>query len=135
MPVHGLDHVTLNSSDVGRTCEFYERVMGFRVQRMSGRGYDGAWLLLGDHPYLHVMPTPPGHTVGPVQVDHFALQATSLAETRRHLKAQGIEFRDQPLPEFGLHQLVFRDPDNVKVELNFRMAVEAAVEEVDQAAA
>jgi catechol 2,3-dioxygenase-like lactoylglutathione lyase family enzyme len=120
MPVHGVDHVTLNSSDVSRTCDFYSRILGFEVQLMSGRGYDGAWLMLGSHPYIHVMPRAPERPSSFAQVDHVALEATALAETRRHLEELGVDFREQPLPEFEIHQIVLNDPDGVKVELSFR---------------
>jgi catechol 2,3-dioxygenase-like lactoylglutathione lyase family enzyme len=135
MKLHGLDHVTLNSSNVERTCDFYSRLLGFEVQLMSGRGYNGAWLKLGDHPYIHVMPRAPERPETFGQVDHFAFQATGLEDMRRHLETAGVPFRDQALPEFELHQLVFQDPDGMKVELNFRVpAAEIATQGVSEPA-
>lgn len=123
MPLHRIDHITLNSSDLAKTCAFYAEGLGFTVQPMEGRGYKGAWLLLGDHPYVHVMSRPPEQapeTRG--QVDHFALEATGLAELRQRLARAGIGFRENPLPDLEMHQIVLHDPDGVKVELNFRGA-------------
>lgn len=123
MPVHRIDHITLNSSDLAKTCAFYAEGLGFVVQKMEGRGLTGAWLLLGGHPYVHLVSRPseqPPGTSGPL--DHFALEATGLAETRERLKRAGVAYRENPVPEFELHQIVVRDPDGVKVELNFRGA-------------
>ncbi|CAN7593874.1 VOC family protein [Phenylobacterium sp. LjRoot219] len=123
MPLHRIDHITLNSSDLAKTCAFYAEALGFEVERKEALGYRGAWLFLGGHPYVHVMaraPEQPPETCG--LVDHFALEATGLAETRARLVRAGVTFRENPLPEMELHQIIVRDPDGVKVELNFRGA-------------
>ncbi|MGB8365778.1 MAG: VOC family protein [Rhizomicrobium sp.] len=123
MSVHRIDHITLNSSDLAKTCAFYADGLGFDVQKMEGRGYTGAWLLLDGHPYVHLVSRSPEQspeTAG--LLDHFALEATGLSETRERLKRAGVNFRENPVPEFDIHQIVVRDPDGVKVELNFRGA-------------
>ena len=123
MPVHKVDHITLNSSDLSKTCAFYADVLGFDVQPMEGRGYQGAWLLLDGHPFVHLVSRTPQQTPDKTAlVDHFALEATGLGETRRHLETTGVAFREMALPEFEIHQIVVQDPDGVKVELNFRGA-------------
>lgn len=123
MPVHRIDHITLNSSDLAKTCAFYAEALGFDVQAMEGRGLKGAWLLLGGHPYVHLVSRPPEKSPeARGLLDHFALEATGLSETRERLKSAGVNFRENPLPEFELHQIVVEDPDGVKVELNFRRA-------------
>jgi hypothetical protein len=83
----------------------------------------GAWLSLDGHPFVHLVsrrPEQSPETLG--LVDHFALEATGLSETRRRLSDAGLEFRENPIPEFEIHQIVVQDPDGVKVELNFRGA-------------
>jgi catechol 2,3-dioxygenase-like lactoylglutathione lyase family enzyme len=121
MPLHRIDHITLNSSDLAKTCAFYADALGFTVQPMEGLGYQGAWLLLGDHPYVHVISRPPAQPAEtPGQVDHFALEATDPIEVRQRLARSGVGFRENPLQDLGLHQIVVQDPDGMKVELNFR---------------
>jgi catechol 2,3-dioxygenase-like lactoylglutathione lyase family enzyme len=121
MPLHKIDHVTINSADLDRTCAFYGDVLGFGVQKMEGRGYTGAWLLLSGHPFVHVVARRPQQTPDTTGIlDHFALEATDIPGTRAHLSKAGVPFRENALPEFELHQIVVRDPDGVKVELNFR---------------
>jgi catechol 2,3-dioxygenase-like lactoylglutathione lyase family enzyme len=121
MPVHRIDHVTINASDLERTCAFYRDVLGFEPKRMEGYGHVGAWLFLDGHPFIHVMARPAEQSgeLRPL-VDHFALSATGLAETRAKLKSMGIPTRETPLPQFDLHQIVIHDPDGMKVELNFQ---------------
>jgi catechol 2,3-dioxygenase-like lactoylglutathione lyase family enzyme len=127
MPLHGIDHVTLNASDLKKTCAFYAG-LGFRVEPMSGRGVQGAWLYVGEQTFLHVAERPPQQSPTLLgQVDHFALEASGLAEMRRRLADAGLSFRENPVPELGHHQLVVIDPDGVKVELNFRRAEDLAL--------
>jgi catechol 2,3-dioxygenase-like lactoylglutathione lyase family enzyme len=121
MPVHRIDHVTLNSSDLARTSAFYADVLGFQVRPMEGYGHVGAWLYLDDHPFVHVMACAPDTSdEGPARMDHFALEATDVAATRARLESKGVTFRENTVPELDFHQIVFHDPDGVKIELNFR---------------
>lgn len=121
MPLHKIDHITINSADLDRSCTFYADVLGFGVKRLEGRGYTGAWLLLSGHPFVHLVARRPDQSPDTLGlVDHFALEATDIAGTRAHLSKVGVSFNENSLPEFDLHQIVVRDPDGVKVELNFR---------------
>jgi len=119
LPVHRIDHVNLNSSDVARTCAFYVDVLGFAEARPMGTG--GAWIYLDGHPFLHIRgqaPQPAPDTL-PL-VDHFALQASDLAGARARLQDAGVAFREASYPQLGFSQIVVHDPDGVKVELNFK---------------
>lgn len=120
MPVHRIDHVTINSADIDKTCAFYSDVLGFEVQKRTYKSFTGAWLYLDGHPYVHVIARrvqQAPETRG--LVDHFALAATDVPGTRAHLTKAGVPFRENPLPDFKLHQIVVQDPDGNKVELNF----------------
>jgi catechol 2,3-dioxygenase-like lactoylglutathione lyase family enzyme len=119
MPVHRIDHVNLNSSDVARTCAFYVDVLGFEEAKPMGTG--GAWIYLQGHPYLHVGARAPGEAPDALpRVDHFALQASDVAATRARLEAAGVPFREASYAQLDIHQIVVHDPDGVKVELNFK---------------
>ena len=121
MPLHQIDHITINSNDLDRTCAFYADVLGFSVERTGGRGYTGAWLSLSGHPFVHVVARRTEQAPDTLGVlDHFALEATDIPGMRAHLSKVGVPFRENPVPEFELHQIVVHDPDGVKVELNFR---------------
>jgi lactoylglutathione lyase len=121
MTVHRINHITLNSSDLAKTCAFYADVLGFSVEEKEGRGLTGAWLSADGHAFLHLIARRPDQapeTRG--LVDHFALEATGIAETRRHLESIGVPYHENTIPELDAHQIVVKDPDGVKVELYFR---------------
>jgi hypothetical protein len=88
---------------------------------MEGYGVTGAWLHLGEHPFLHVIARAPEQTADtPALIDHFALEATDLPGLKARLEALGVPFRENAVPELRFRQIVIRDPDGVKVELNFQ---------------
>lgn len=121
MPFHRIDHITINSTDLDKTCAFYVDVLGFSVKRMEGYGYRGAWLYLNGHPFVHLIARSAEQAPGSTGlIDHFALEATDIPGTREHLSKVGVPFNENPLPQFDLHQIVLLDPDGVKIELNFR---------------
>ena len=119
MPVHRIDHVNLNSSDVARTCAFYVDVLGFEESRAMETG--GAWIYLQGHPFLHIRAQAPQPAADALPlVDHFALQASDIAGARARLQAASVPFREASYPQLGFSQIVVHDPDGVKVELNFK---------------
>ena len=48
-----------------------------------------------------------------------AFQAADLAGTRARLADLGVAFEERTVPGQGLVQLFVRDPDGVRIELNF----------------
>lgn len=123
MPVTGLDHYAILSSDPERSTRFYEQVIGLRVGERPQLSFPGVWLYAGDVPIVHIIfgKPIPGRETG--AVDHLAFTATgdiraALADLRRH----GVEFSSRVIDRTGVTQVFFRDPDNVGVELNFAPA-------------
>jgi len=122
MPVHRIDHINLNSSDVDRTIAFYTGVLGFTLRQFPVGDRTANWLCLDDHAYVHLTPETPDAANGPERVDHFALQATGVDEIREKLKAAGVPFQENTFPQMQVHQINVKDPDGVLIELNFRTA-------------
>jgi catechol 2,3-dioxygenase-like lactoylglutathione lyase family enzyme len=121
MPIHKIHHITINATDLDKTCAFYGDVLGFRVEKREGRGMTGAWLFLGDHPFVHLAARRPEQTPDTIGiVDHFALEATDIADMRQRLNRGSVPFRENPVPELAFHQLIVHDPNGIKVELYFR---------------
>ena len=52
-------------------------------------------------------------------IDHMAFSATGLLDTLEKLKARSIESDLRRLPDSGVWQLFFLDPNGAKVELDF----------------
>lgn len=127
MRVERIGHVNIRTPLLEETLIFYENCLGLRrgpavsaVQRP-----DNVWLYdEQDQPLIHVNGPLPGEQVAPKgqtsRLDHVAFDCTGLAACRQRLTAQGIAFREQPLPARNLHQINLLDPNGIKVELTFQ---------------
>ncbi len=81
----------------------------------------GAWLYLGGRPVVHLVGGRRGEvplTTGPF--DHIAFEAQDFQAMRSKMQALGLDFQENDVPDFKIQQLFVRDPDGVKIELNFR---------------
>ncbi len=123
----GVHHFRLTVSDVDRACAFYTQVLGFKKLMDLN---PGAFLSNGSVG-LGIGPSPDPKRRGKgdrfdennVGLDHLSFAAPSretLEDAVRVLDKRGVphsEIRD--LGEaFGIYILVFRDPDNVQLELS-----------------
>ena len=133
MPVLGLDHVNVRSTDPARTAEFFREVLGMRVgpplgrAEMAGRGgwvYDSedrAIVHIGgaDTPYPTDAEAPfkPAHGGGAVH--HVALSCSDFDGVRDRLQALSLAFTENDLSRFGLRQLFVTEPNGILLELNF----------------
>jgi catechol 2,3-dioxygenase-like lactoylglutathione lyase family enzyme len=120
MPVIGLDHYALLSSNPERTTRFYEDVVGLKAGPRPKLSFPGVWLYAGEVPIVHVIfgKEIPSRETG--AVDHLAFIARgSVEEMLERLRRHNIEFTSRVIERTGVTQVFFRDPDNVGVELNF----------------
>ena len=120
MPVTGLDHYALLTSDVARTTRFYTEVVGLEVGFRPKMTFEGVWLYAGGQPIVHIIQGKPIPTKETGAVDHLALKAVgSVDAALEMIKAHGVEYTMRVLERTGVTQVFFRDPDGVGVELNF----------------
>ncbi len=122
-PVH---HLRLTVTDVARSRAFYEEVLGFRhvMDLPAGVFLSNGALGLGIDPSPDPGRAPAGDRFDEARVglDHLSFQVASRAELERAarlLDEQGVprgEVTDLG-DAFGLFILVFRDPDNIQLEL------------------
>ena len=119
--LEGIDHVALAVRDVGRSVEWYQRVLGLR------RIHQEAW---GDYPAvvgvggtaLALFPIAgeaaavrPGRDVVTMRHLAFRVDGVNFSKARTVLKDQGIELEFQ---DHGISQSVyFRDPDGYQIEI------------------
>ena len=124
MPLDRLDHVTVCTRDVPRAVAFYRDVVGLQPGPRPAFDFDGAWLYCAGVPAVHVVDRDAAQTSG--VIDHFAFKATGLAGYISALRERGIAYHVKPLeagvPQSGTLQLFFRDPDGVRIELDFAAA-------------
>ena len=127
IPTGSVHHFRLTVSDVDRTCAFYTSVLGFRklMDLQPGAFLTNGMIGLG----LGPSPDPDRRGKGDrfdenrVGLDHMSFGVASrqaLEDAVRVLDQHGVhhsEIRD--LGEaFGIYILVFRDPDNIQLELS-----------------
>ncbi|MBM3584345.1 MAG: glyoxalase [Alphaproteobacteria bacterium] len=113
-----LDHVTILAGDLDASVAFYEGVLGLARGPRPPFGFPGAWLYLAERPVIHLIGGC-GRADGTGTIDHLAFHAQGVDATRARLTGLGIAFEERVVPGQGLIQLFVRDPNGVRVELNF----------------
>lgn len=137
MGIKKLAHYSIRTTDVERSCTFYERVLGFRRGYRPPFAFPGAWLYMGDDERdfgtVHIIGVDPNDPsglaaylgdkalplTGTGTVDHIAFLAEGVSRMWDTLKAEGIPWRDRTVPSLGLHQVFIEDPSGVTIELNY----------------
>ena len=137
MPITMFDHYTLRSADLDLTASFYEKVMGFRVEKLDGFAFPMRLLFLGDQAIVHLMGAGPAldeflarsapSYVGGVErktgnMEHVAFNGTGLKEFKDKLDAAGVSYLQRSLADYGVAQFLFDDPDGVEIEVNFPLS-------------
>jgi glyoxylase I family protein len=127
----GFSHVAINITDVDKSRDFYEKVIGLKKIPRPEIKIPGEWYGIGDN-QLHLIggkrrdhdgidPTGP----------HMAIQVEDLEETKKTLSELGIPFLDAAAMRMQLppeaqrltgRQIWVRDPDGNVLELQQRMS-------------
>jgi len=127
MQVTGLNHINIVTSDMARTVEFYESLLGMKQQRipMATAGFSGCWIADSQgQPIIHVQAyNPERHGAergGPTgKIDHIALSCEGFEDTRRRCEALGIDHKVNDRQYGNLRQVFVTDPNEISLELNF----------------
>ena len=123
MRVLRIDHVVLTVADVGRTLDFYERVLGMTAISF-GEGRRG--LSFGDQKLnLHQAGRefePKAQRPTPGAIDLCLVTDVPLDEVVAHLRSQSVVIEHGPVDKVGarsaLRSLYFRDPDGNLIEVS-----------------
>jgi catechol 2,3-dioxygenase-like lactoylglutathione lyase family enzyme len=119
LPIRSVNHVARTTSRLEESRRFYRDVLGFREVKRPNFDFPGAWL----HNYglmIHLIAgngseKPAGEI--DTRADHLALHVDDLPAAARRLEELGIRYRANQLPDGGLQQIFFHDPDGHHVEL------------------
>jgi glyoxylase I family protein len=121
----GVHHLALVCSDVERTIQFYQELLGFPlIEVMENRDYKGSshiffdighgnLLAFFDFPGLGLQPGV--ESFGSVQHLAISIEPAQFEALKRRLDAEGIPYLG---PDRGItNSIYFKDPDGVQIEL------------------
>jgi glyoxylase I family protein len=111
MRVRSLDHASVRITDLARSREFYEALLGLPTAPRPDLGFPGVWYQVGGSQLHLIQQAKVLEDIDPTD-PHVAFDVESLTDAKRMLEARGI-----PYLEFGGRQLWIRDPDGNVVEL------------------
>ena len=120
MPLTAFDHVNVRTTNLDAMVAFYGEILGLHPGKRPPFRVGGAWLYLGDQAYIHLVEatTPPSNETD-VKLEHFAFRATGFADFRARLDGAGISYSVDPVPDFPIVQVNFRDPDGNPLHVDF----------------
>ena len=123
MELKTLDHLVLTVNDIDTTVDFYERVLGMRVESsQSGR----VSLHFGDQK-INLHPAgreiePHARNATPGSADLCFLSGLSLDDVMEQLRNHGVPIEVGPVPRTGamtqLESVYIRDPDGNLIEIS-----------------
>jgi glyoxylase I family protein len=126
MPLIGVDHVAFTVSDLDCTTAWYCEHLGFEPLIRYTNSEIGAEVQVLQHADMSARLSFRRFNAGSTEpfsefrvgLDHVALRVadeSDLGEWHRRLEGEGIACNRTDLPELSI--LVFRDPDNIQIEL------------------
>ena len=136
--VAGIDHIVLRTTNLQAMLEFYNRILGCKVERETSPKTGLTQLRAGNALIdLVVVDSDLGKLGGgaPTQtennVDHFCLQLKPISEKeiKAHLKSNGVkagEFDDRYGAQGFGKSVYIKDPEGNEVELRSQIQVEKA---------
>ena len=133
MPLSHIEHYLVQTEDIARTRDWYVEVLGLEEGPHPDFGFPVHWLYLNGCDVVHVTAGGAGvseerkryvgqdseATRGTGVVDHIAFRASGLVEILEHLDRLGIERITRRADAQALFQVFVKDPNGVKIELNF----------------
>ena len=122
MPVSHLDHFAVLTDDAAATAEFYSFTLGLEFGPRPNFSVAGVWLYCNGLPLVHLVERgKPANAEGPL--DHVAFSGSGLTDFVGRLKSKGVAYDLRHFPGGSLYdgawQLFFRDPNGVRIEVDF----------------
>ena len=120
--IRNIDHLVLTVADIGRTVNFYERVLGMRAERF---GAGRVALKFGNQKInLHLQgqePTPRAARPTPGSADLCLVTGLALERAMAHVRESGVTVLAGPVDRTGamgpMVSFYFRDPDRNLIEI------------------
>lgn len=122
--VTGVDFVSVPSTDLARSIDFYENVVGLEPSSVWQRpGHDpvGAEFETGTVTIALIACEPMGLEFQAHKVP-IALRVDDVATSRAELESRGVAFSGETIDSGVCHQALFEDPDGNVLDLHQRYA-------------
>lgn len=122
MPVLGVDHVNIRTTNVEASAQFYIDLLDFEFRHgpiVMGRR--GNWLYdKSGNAIIHFrVIESDAQSTSTGSIDHIALRCQGKADVLQRLKARNIEFKMAENLTPGITQIFLRDPHGISLELSF----------------
>jgi catechol 2,3-dioxygenase-like lactoylglutathione lyase family enzyme len=120
LPIESLNHIARVTQDLKASTVFYRDVLGFRPIWRPNFGFDGAWLYnYGIQIHLIVATGDPAIDAPEtsIRASHVAFHVSDTDQVEELLKKHGIRYKVNTVPDTGVNQLFFQDPDGFHIEI------------------
>ena len=131
MAITLLDHVNLRTAKLEAMTAFYTEVLGFENGERPPFPFGGAWLYCGGQATVHLVEIPEDLPTEAPKLEHFAFQATGLADFLARLRAHKVAYQIAVVPGWEIRQVNLFDPDGNHLHVDFDRNEEAELENYD----
>lgn len=136
MRISKLDHISISTSCLEETRQFYCELLGLEVGFRPQLKSTGYWLYSGNDALVHLVEivsgepdggkeapkdrqkARPGDMIETGMDDHIAMSVEDSAGLVRYMKDRDMAYWDRLLADRGLYQVFIRDPNGMVIELN-----------------
>lgn len=118
IPLVSINHIARATPNVDRMLAFYRDVLGFRQVWRPNFEFKGAWL--HNHGVMiHLIEGPPHAAPGEISTrgEHVAFHTEDLDAVEQFLAERHIPFKKAHVPQSGVTQIFFHDPDGNHIEV------------------
>ena len=132
MALAKMEHFLVLTDDIDATRNFYRDILQMEQGFRPTMEFPGYWLYADGIACIHIGERTAYQTYadaaglaasqrapGTGPVDHIAFRTQDIDEIVTRLKRHGVAFGQNAVPDIGLRQLFFYDPNGLKIEINF----------------
>ena len=120
LPIESLNHIARVTQDSEASTVFYRDVLGFRQIWRPNFEVDGAWLY-NDGIQIHLIVATGDPAIDApetsIRASHVVFHVPDTVQVEKLLKEHGIQYKVNTVPDTGVTQLFFPDPDGFNIEI------------------
>ena len=124
MPLIDLDHLNIRTHRLDLMVGWYEQILGLRRGDRPAFSMDGAWMYLGDRPFVHLVEVDHPLTPDPktLTLEHGAFRAAGFDAFIALLNANGEKMGISKVVGYPIVQVNIWDPDGNHLHIDFDAA-------------